>query len=44
MIYESYIDDGIIEWFSLSLRNHQVTHFIDDIDGMGIELLVHSQI
>ena len=37
----NYIDNGIVEWFSLALRNHQTTHFNDDINGMEIELLFH---
>ena len=40
----SYINDGIMEWFSLSLRNHQITHFTDGIDGMEMKLLFHSEI
>ena len=30
----NYIGHGKVEWFSLALRNHQITHFNDDIDGM----------
>ena len=37
----NYIDHGMVEWFSLALRDHQITHFNDDIDGMEIELLFH---
>ena len=33
----------MVEWFSLALRNHQITHFMDDIDGMEIELLFHNE-
>ena len=40
----NYINNGIIEWFSLSLRDHQITHFMDDIDGMERELLFYSEI
>ena len=40
----SYISDGITERFSLSLRDHQITHFMDDIDGMKMELLFHNGI
>ena len=40
----SYISNGMIEWFSLSLRDHQITHFIDDIDGMEIKLLFYNGI
>ena len=39
--YMNYIDHGMVEWFSLALRDHQITHFNDDIDGMEIELLFH---
>ena len=28
----------------ISINNHQVTHFGDDIDGMEMELLFHSGI
>ena len=28
----------------ISIKNHQVTHFGDDIDGMGMELSFHSGI
>ena len=37
----NYIGHGIVEWFSLALRNHQLTHFNDDIDGMEMKLLFH---
>ena len=37
----NYNDHGIVESFSLSLRNHQITHFNDGIDGMEMELLFH---
>ena len=40
----NYIDNGMIEWFSLALRGHQITHFGDDIDGMEMELLFHRGI
>ena len=40
----NYISDGMMERFSLSLRDHQITHFMDDIDGMEMELLFHSGI
>ena len=39
----NYIGHGIVEWFSLALRNHQITHFNDDIDGMEMELLFHRR-
>ena len=40
----NYINDGMIERFSLSLSDHQPTHFMDDIDGMEMELLFHNGI
>ena len=30
----SYINNGMVEWFSFALRDHQRTHFGDDVDGM----------
>ena len=38
----NYISNGIVEWFSLALSNHQITHFNDDIDGMEIKLVFHG--
>ena len=40
----NYISNGIIGRFSLAIRNHQITHFGDDNDGMGMEVLFHSEI
>ena len=40
----SYISDGMIERLSLSLSDHRITHFMDDIDGMEMELLFHNGI
>ena len=40
----NYINDGMIDRFSLLLRDHQITHFRDDIDGMEMELLFHNGI
>ena len=40
----NYFNNGIVEWFSLALRDHQDTHFKDDIDGMEMKLLFHSGI
>ena len=40
----NYISNGMIEGFSLSLRDHQITHFMDDIDGMEINLLFYNGI
>ena len=37
----NYIGHGKVEWFSLALRNHQLTHFNDGINGMEVELLFH---
>ena len=28
----------------ISIKNHQITHFGDDIDGMEMELLFHDGI
>ena len=40
--YMNYIGQGIVERFSLALRNHQITHFNDGINGMEMELLFHG--
>ena len=40
----SYIDNGMAKKFSLTSSNHQITHFMDDIDGMEMKLLFHSEI
>ena len=40
----NYISDGMIERFSLSLRDYQITHFMDDTDGMEMELSFHNGI
>ena len=42
--FMNYINDGMIKRFSLSLKDHQITHFMDDIDGMEMELLFHNGI
>ena len=40
----NYINNGMVEWFSLTLKNHQITHFIDDINGMEMKLSIYSEI
>ena len=32
----------MVKQFSLTLMDHQITHLIDDIDEMEIELLFHK--
>ena len=40
LMYSSmyYIEMEMVNGISLSLNNHQVTHFMDDIDGMEVKV------
>ena len=42
MIHFNYVDNEMVWEFSLALMDHQITHFIDDITGMEIELTFHE--
>ena len=37
-----YIEIKLVDGISLSLINHQITHFRDDIDGMEVKAYYHD--
>ena len=37
-----YIEMELVSDISLSLINHHITHFMDDIDGMEVKVYYHN--
>ena len=37
-----YIEMEMVNGISLSLIDHQITHFMDDIDGMEVKVRYHD--